>query len=100
MSVELIEAKTAAETVANIRVFGANVPCTLIASGLAGAETIPINISTVDADTYEAVFQGGSQTLLDDTDNVVILDKPGIYQIVKGVTAGAVGVYIASDMHR
>jgi len=99
MSKELIAPATAADTQAGITVLGENIPCTFIASGLAGAETINIQIETTPGN-YINMFSEGSQLELTATNNVLTVFGPGEYQLVKGITAGAAGAFMTSNQHK
>ena len=72
-------------------------PTTVIASNLAGAETAAIEIKTLDASfPWIALLEGGNAVELTATNNVEVLAAPGVFRIVKGVTAGACGIYIST----
>lgn len=79
----LINAKTAAQTVT----IDLNKTATVVTKGLAGAESIAVNIET--GTTFEALFESESAVVIDATSPQLILNGPGNYQFVKGVTAGA-----------
>ena len=90
---------TGASTITNISAYGDRLPMTLIASGLGAAEVIDIQIETTEG-VYVNVFQDGTQVQLTDVNNVVTVYGPGTYSVVKGVTAGAVGVFSTSEMNK
>ena len=96
----IVAATTAAVLVADspiITVPSTEYAATLIASGLAGVEAIQIHICT-SGSTYEALIDstGTAVELSLATGNALSLDTPGNYKIVKGVTAGAVGISTSS----
>ena len=78
--------------------FGATagrLPVTLFAPGLAGAETVDIQISQDGGSTFTDVYQNGAQVQLDATNNVISLFGPGHYKAVKSATSASVGVYLS-----
>lgn len=76
---------------------GQSRPVTLVASNLAGAEDVDIQIKTGDpANEWIDLYEGGSQVQLTLTNNVEVLNAPGIFRVIKNITAGNCGVYIAT----
>lgn len=72
-------------------------PITVIASNLVGSETADIQIKTGDSSKeWIDVYEGGSQMQLTATNNVEVINAPGVFRIVKGVTAGSCGIYLAT----
>jgi hypothetical protein len=63
---------------------------TITAYGLAGAETIAVEIYTPAG--YVQYKTGGTSVALSVDDNSIGFDIPGRYRLNKGVTAGAAGV--------
>ena len=90
---KIITAKTAAE----IKAFNvtSNSPQTIIANGLAGVETIPIEIW--DGDAWEAVGFEGVATELGVLHNPIVVIGPGEFRINKGITAGPVSISICNE---
>lgn len=84
----LIDAQTAAATV-TISIARL---ATVATKSLAGAETIAVNMLT--GSTYEAMVDGGSAVTITATAPQLIINGPGTYQFVKGVTAGAVTLQV------
>lgn len=84
----LINAKTAAQTVT----IDLSKTATVVTKGLAGVESIAVNIET--GTTFEALFESESAVVIDATSPQLILNGPGSYQFVKGVTAGAVTLQV------
>ena len=72
-------------------------PVTLAASGLTGADVIDVNISTDGGATFTPLWEKGVRVQLSATNNSVTLYGPGVYQVSKGATQGAVTVYLASN---
>lgn len=99
MAKEMITPATAASSV-KINMFGNNIPCTIIASGLTGAEEITVEIETADESTYVALYLEDAQVKLTATDNTITFYGPGEYKFVKPLTAGNVGLYMSSEAHR
>ena len=95
MSVELITPQTDAATATDIRVYGASIPCTFIATDLGAAEPIAVKIRAVDADTYES-----TSVTLTNVNNVITITTPGTYEFAKGVTVATAGLYMTSETHR
>ncbi len=83
MQIILIDAQTAAAS-PTIEIVGRAVVAT---KGLAGAETIAVNIAT--GITYEALMESGAAVTISATAPQICINGPGVYQFVKGVTAGA-----------
>jgi hypothetical protein len=84
----IMAAATAADTVELFVPQGLNVPIT--AYGLAGAETIAVEVYTPTGYVQYAI--GGTDIKLSVTNNKLDFDIPGRYRLNKGVTAGAAGV--------
>ena len=94
-SYELISPKTATETV-TFSLRASDVPARLTATGLAGAEVIPVKTLEGPNGTVEGTpYKDGAAISLKATDPVISLWAPGPYKIVKPVTAGASGLYLA-----
>lgn len=93
---ELISPKTAAETV--IFTLGrSDVPARLTASGLAGAEVIPVKTLEGPNGSVEVTptDDAGDAITLVVAHPVIPIYAPGPYKVTKPVTAGAVGIYLA-----
>lgn len=94
-SIELIAPKTATETV-TFSLSAAEVPARLTASGLAGAEKVTLKTLEGPAGATEGTpYKDGAAISLKATDPVISLWAPGPYKMVKPVTAGACGLYLA-----
>ena len=92
---ELIRPKTAAETV-TFTLGNSEVPARLTATGLAGAEVIPVKtLEGTTGATEGTPYKDGAAISLKATDPVISLWAPGPYKMVKPVTAGACGLYLA-----
>jgi hypothetical protein len=72
-------------------VVGENHPVTLVAKGLAAGETVDLQIS-YDGVDYEDCWAENTQLQLSTTNNPVTVYGPGMFRVVKNVTAGAAGV--------
>ena len=84
----MVVAQTAAKTVEfNVE---RGYPVAVFAAGLAGAETIAIEVSVCD--TWTALKIDGSAVVLDLNTNHKMISGPGYYRLVKPSTAGAVNV--------
>lgn len=94
-SIELIAPKTATETV-TFSLRDSDLPARLSATGLAGAEVIPVKTLEGPNGTVEGTpYKDGAAISLKATDPVISLLAPGPYRMVKPVTAGACGLYLA-----
>lgn len=94
-SIELIAPKTATETV-TFSLGASEVPARLTASGLAGAEQVTLKTLEGPSGTVEGTpYKDGAAISLKATDPVISLWAPGPYKMVKPVTAGACGLYLA-----
>jgi len=90
-----IEPTTAA---ASVTVNITDVPARVVATGLAGAETI--TVKTVDGvDEIEQVAYDDNDTavVLTATKTPIPIRVPGLYLFEKGVTAGAVGLFVTQS---
>lgn len=65
----------------------------LIATGLAGEESVTIEIPT-PAGGWTPYISGGASIELSANDNKVLLDVPGSYRLNKTTTLAAVGVLL------
>jgi len=92
----LIPSQTAAVTVVVFHsLTEQDVPATVLAIGLAGAESVPVRVSVDDGGTSEAASQGGTAVTLTATDNILAVNTPMTIGVTKPTTAGAAGVFIA-----
>ena len=87
----LIAAQTAAASSGNLVRSASDGPCTIVAAGLASAETVQVQILGADGVTFANVLSSPALQLTA-TINTIVLTGPGIYQFVKSVTVAAVGV--------
>ncbi len=87
----LIAPQTGAKTSGQLIRSSSDGPCTIVAAGLAGAETVSVQILAADGATFVAVTASPAVQLTSSI-NTVVLSGPGIYQFVKSATAGSVGV--------
>lgn len=87
----LIAAQTAAANSQALQRSAADGQCTVAAVGLAGAETVGVQILGADGTTWGNVLVSPSIQLTA-TNNTCVLPGPGIYRFVKSVTAATVGV--------
>lgn len=92
MAVEIIPAQTDAVTVqARIRV--TEVPATIIADNLAGAEECDLYFSVDDGANWVTLQEDGSPTKLTAVNNAIAVYSPMLIGVTKDATAGACGVY-------
>ena len=92
----LIPAQTAAVTVVKFfSITEDDVPATLMATNLAGSESVPVVFTVDDATTSEAAFQEGTAVTLTATDNVKSINSPGRFGVTKPVTVGVSGVFVS-----
>lgn len=94
MAKVLINAATGASTVEFCVDNATRVPVSVISSGLAGEETIAINVHTGVG--FTSYSPEGADALLTATNKQISLTSYGRFQFVKGVTAGAVSLGVAS----
>lgn len=66
------------------------VPMTIAARGLAGAETVKLQVLVNG--TYADVYTGGALKQLTATGNIMLLDMSGTFKLVASATAGALFV--------
>lgn len=98
----LISGTIAATTTAFVRVTRDQLPATVFAAGLAGAEAVAVSLLAADVSEEDAaagdllaLTSGGTAWTLDVDNNVLILSGPGHYHLSIDSSAGAVkiGVY-------
>lgn len=94
MASTLIAAATGAATGGFVLTID-DLPADVVASGLAAGESVSLDVSIDKGTNYISAYQGGSQVTLTSTDNVKTVNAPGYFRANKGITAGAVGVYIS-----
>lgn len=68
-------------------------PTTLIADGLAGAETVSVWLSHDQGTTWQAYLVGGAQLTLTATAPNVRVEGPAFLGVTKSATVAATGVY-------
>lgn len=91
MQSTLIAKQTAADT-QTFDVVNRN-PVTVLVSGISGSETIALNVRT--GSSWEPVTDIDGTTLVFSTSvKQITVTASGTYQVVKGVTASATGVYL------
>jgi len=93
----LISEQTAAVTVAvGFSITIDDVPATIIATNLAGTETVPILFKVAgDIGSTEAASQEGTAVTLTATDNIKTINSPMRLAVTKPTTASAAGVFLA-----
>lgn len=96
MSKKLIDAQTAAATGVFTLDRPDEGPVMLSQSGLAGAETVDLQISQDNGSTWIGVTESGSAVQLTLTNTTLQVAAPGIYRVNKGATGGAVTVALHS----
>lgn len=91
----LISAKTAAETSEpfDVKYSDARVACTIVSAGLTGSEEIAVEIECLPGQ-YTAAYNRYDEEpyVLRETANILVIDAPGRYRLVKPVTSLAVSV--------
>jgi len=70
---------------------------TLMANNLAGVETGDVQISHDGGTTFTDLYSNGLQMQLLVANTAVTVYGPGVYRVVKSVTAGACGIYASTD---
>lgn len=94
MATTLITAATGAATKQFVLTVD-DLPANVVATGLGATETVALDISIDGGANFVTAYQGGSAVTLTSTDNTKSINAPGFFRANKGVTAGAVGVYLA-----
>jgi len=64
--------------------------------GLAGVETIDVQISYDGGSSWQDLYEDGSQIQLTTTITGLVVTGPGVFRVTKGVTAGAAGCYAST----
>lgn len=102
--ITLIADTTAGATVSDIDVYGRNCPCTLVADGLAGAETVTINVQSdsgyVAFNSTDGFANGTTGITLTATAPAFTIRAPGKYQAVLSTTVGNTSVHMVSEAHQ
>lgn len=80
-----------------VEVPGSSIPATVMADGLAGAETVTLHRSVDNGVTSEIIQQEGAVVTLTETDNTRTLNSPLTIGATKLATVAPVGVVIASE---
>lgn len=70
-------------------------PAMLMATGLAGAEVITVEVSIDGGTTWETYSEGGTAVTLTLAAPTAVLTGAALYGVTKGVTAGAAGCYVS-----
>jgi hypothetical protein len=71
-----------------------NACSTLFATGLTGTETVPLQFTVNNGQTWTDVKSNGSSVELSVSNNAMVLNVPGRYRLNKGVTAGNVSIVL------
>lgn len=101
--VNIIPEQTAAVTaVAAHPVYAEMVPATLIATNLAGSESVAVLFSVDGGITFEPLAQDGADLTLTATQNTFNMTSPLLLGVTKSSTAAACGVFLqaANDTPR
>jgi hypothetical protein len=88
----LIDEQTAEVTTAAFNIDNIY-PLTVAASGLAGNETVDVQIEING--TYVDVYESGTQIQLTETGNIIQINPCGVYRLYKALTVGPVSVITA-----
>lgn len=95
MAITIIEPQTAAVT-AKTEIRVTDVPATISATNLAGAEAIPFFFSVDNGRNWESWSLDGSAVELTVTNKSIGLYSPVLIAVTKPVTAGTTGVYLTT----
>ncbi len=90
MATTLLTAKTGADASAKFRVKDSRVSVSVV--GIAGVENADLQIYADD--DWRDVYQAAAQVRLTATNNVIMIEAPGLYRVDKEVTASATGIYL------
>lgn len=98
MAKEIVTPTTSAITSGNeVEVEITDLPATIIATGLAGAETVTLKYSVDNGKTWEDSYSDGSQDQLTATNKSYGVYSPIKLGVIKSASAGAVGVYLSNS---
>ena len=93
MSKVLIPAQTAAVDVNFSINSDKDLPCGIVAAGMASGDTIDVQVSHDKGQTYEDLYYDGTQVQLSyQSQNMIGFYTPGLYRIQKPTTTGQVSV--------
>jgi len=73
------------------------VPSTVMATNLAGAESVAVLFSVDDGVTFEPLSQDGSDLTLTATANTFAITAPGLFGFTKSATVAASGVFVMQN---
>lgn len=91
----LIKEQTAAVTTAvKHPIHHRDLPATLFATNMDGAESVAVLFSVDGGTTFEPLAQDGSDLTLTATANVFNIQSPMMLGVTKSVTVGTAGVFI------
>jgi hypothetical protein len=71
-----------------------SIPSTLVATGLAGAGSIKVQISVDEGVSFHDIYINGTLQEMTATNNVIGVDAPGYYRFIKTATSPAAGLYL------
>lgn len=72
-------------------------PATVMATNLAGAESVAVLFSVDDGVTFEPLSQDGSDLTLTATENTFAITAPLLLGFTKSATVGAAGVFVMQN---
>lgn len=97
-AIQLIPKQTASFAQVNLKFQNKEqLPATIFAVGLSGADAIPIAISEDDGTTSTDVSQEGTAVELTVGNNSISVESPMFLTITKGTTAGTAGVFMFTE---
>ena len=93
---ELLAPQTGAGDSGNFQLKAKDLPASVCVPGIATAESALLEFSVDATNRYTVSKNNVDQTIGIDAaqDNPMRIDEPGIYNIAKGVTAAACGIYL------
>ncbi len=73
------------------------VPSTVMATNLAGVESVAVLFSVDDGVTFEPLSQDGSDLTLTALANTFAITSPGLFGFTKSATVAAAGVFVMQN---
>ena len=98
LSTQIMSEQTGAVTTeVPFNVDGTSLPATLMATNLAGSESVAVLFSVDGGTTFEPLSQDGADLTLTATANTFSVVSPLLLGVTKTATAAAGGVFIMTD---
>lgn len=88
---------TAVSVIEQFPIMQRDVPATLMATNLAGAESVAILFSVDGGENFEPMAQDGADLTLVATANTLAITSPMLLGVTKAATIGSSGVFIMTN---